>query len=181
MAESSPSWAENQKIIAITAMTMPSETRRRVSLAAVIAVAVLIFSFSAQKGEESGRLSIEVTRWLLSLLMPGFRDFPDAVKLDYLNRFGFIVRKAAHFSEYALLGFTLSVHLHYVIPKRIVPAAWGIATLYAMTDELHQMFVGGRAPAVRDVCIDSAGALTGALVGIGVILLCHKHKRDRLI
>ena len=157
-----------------------NETRRRVTLVIVIAVMVLIFCFSAQEGEDSSRLSSGVTQWLLTMLMPGYTDLPDAMKLEYLDRIGHIVRKVAHFSEYALLGVTLSAHLHYVISRRIVPAGWGIATLYAMTDELHQMFVGGRGPAVADVCIDSAGALTGALIGMAIILLWHKHKRNRL-
>ena len=157
-----------------------NETRRRVTLGVVIAVMVLIFCFSAQEGDDSAKLSAGLTQWLLSKLMPGYSDLPDDMKLAALQRFGFWVRKAAHFTEYALLGAALSAHLHYVISRRIIPAGWGIATLYAITDELHQMFVGGRGPAVRDVCIDSAGALTGALVGMGIILLWHKQKRNRL-
>ena len=157
-----------------------NESRRRVTLIAVFAVMALIYWFSAQEGEDSARLSAGVTQWLLSKLMPGYSDLSDAMKLEALNRFGFWMRKAAHFTEYTLLGVALSNHLHYVIARRIVPAAWGIATLYAMTDELHQMFVGGRGPAARDVCIDSAGALTGALIGMGILLLWHRHKRNRL-
>ena len=157
-----------------------NETRRRVTLCLVIAVMVLIFCFSAQEGEDSAKLSAGLTQWLLSKLMPGFMDMSDTEKLEFLNRFGFWVRKIAHFTEYALLGVAMTAHLHYVISRRIVPAAWGIATLYAMTDELHQMFVGGRGPSVRDVCIDSAGALTGALIGMGILLLWHRQKRNRL-
>jgi len=157
-----------------------NDTRRRVTLVIVIAVMVMIFWFSAQEGEDSARLSAGLTQWLLSKLMPGYNDLPDDMKLAALQRFGFWVRKAAHFTEYALLGAALTAHLHYVIARKIPLCAWGITTLYAMTDELHQMFVGGRGPAVRDVCIDSAGALTGALVGMGIILLWHKRKRNRL-
>ena len=39
-----------------------------------------------------------------------------------------------------------------------------LGTLYAVTDELHQGFVGGRHPAVLDVCIDSSGVIAGVLV-----------------
>lgn len=146
---------------------------------AVIAVAVMIFLFSAQEGEDSARLSKGLTAWVLNLLVPGYADFTVAQKLAYLKRVGFVVRKIAHFSEFALLAATLSVHLHYIVRRfrRIAPASWAIATLYAGTDELHQMFVGGRGPAIRDVAIDSAGALTGALVGVGAILLWRRIRK----
>ena len=158
-----------------------NRTKRWVSLIAVIAVAVMIFLFSAQEGDDSAMLSEGVTEWLLTMLVPGYADFTVAQKLAYLERVGFAVRKIAHFSEFALLAVTLSVHLHYRMRgyRRIALTAWVIATLYAGTDELHQMFVGGRGPAVRDVAIDSAGALTGAFVGVGMILLWHRVKRDK--
>ena len=56
-------------------------------------------------------------------------------------------------------------------PRRFAPPrAWLIATLYAATDELHQMFVSERGPAALAVCIDSAGALTGALAALAVMV-----------
>jgi VanZ family protein len=42
--------------------------------------------------------------------------------------------------------------------------AVGIATLYAATDELHQLFVSERSAQVLDVLIDGAGSLVGTLV-----------------
>ena len=155
--------------------------KRWISLLAVIAVAVMIFFFSAQEGEDSANLSGDVTEGVLSMVVPGFRDFTEARKAEYLDRFGIVVRKCAHFLEFALLAVTLSIHLHYVMLKSrfrlIAMAAWGFATLYAATDELHQIFVNERGPSLGDVSIDSAGALAGAFAGIGLIILWHKHKR----
>lgn len=163
-----------------------TQTKRWLSLLAVIAVAVMIFLFSAQEGEDSSRVSGDVTEWVLNTVVPEYRTLPRSQKLRYLNIAGFWVRKTAHFSEFTLLAVTLSVHLHYVMTgsryRRVALYAWLIATLYACTDEAHQMFVGGRGPAARDVLIDSAGALTGAFIGIAIILLWHKiqSKRDHL-
>lgn len=164
-----------------------NRAKRWISLLAVIAVAAMIFFFSAQEGEDSARLSAGVTEWALNALVPGYRAFSGPRKLEYLKRAGILVRKTAHFSEYALLGLALSAHLHYALEgrrlRRVALVSWGIATLYAVTDELHQMFVGGRGPAALDVCIDSAGALTGAFIGIALIALWHglKKKRNRLV
>lgn len=159
------------------------QMKRRASLFAVIAVAAMIFVFSAQEGEDSSRLSQGVTEWVLGAVVPGYGAMSLPQKLRYLKLAGFWVRKAAHFSEYALLGATLLIHLRYAMAGRRYRAmalwSWLIATLYACTDELHQMFVGGRGPAIRDVLIDSAGALAGAWVGVAAILLWHSVRRRR--
>ena len=46
-----------------------------------------------------------------------------------------------------------------------------IGVAYAASDEFHQSFIPGRGPSIRDVCIDSAGVLTGIFVMIFLILL----------
>jgi VanZ family protein len=69
-----------------------------------------------------------------------------------------ILRKAAHVTEYAVLGALL-----YRAFEREAPAlAAGIA--YAATDELHQHFVRGRHGAPVDVAIDAVGIALGMLV-----------------
>jgi VanZ family protein len=75
-----------------------------------------------------------------------------------LGSWDVVLRKIAHFCEYAILGALLLRAL-----GREVPAiAAGVA--YAATDELHQHFVVGRHAAVRDVAIDAAGVLAGVLL-----------------
>jgi VanZ family protein len=73
-----------------------------------------------------------------------------------------ILRKAAHVTEYAVLGMLLLRAL-----EREAPAlAAGIA--YAATDELHQHFVRGRHAAPVDVAIDAVGVALGMLVWLRV-------------
>jgi len=69
-----------------------------------------------------------------------------------------LLRKAAHVTEYAILGALLVRALRHELPALIV----GIA--YAATDELHQNFVRGRHAAARDVVIDAAGLAIGVFV-----------------
>ena len=69
-----------------------------------------------------------------------------------------VLRKAAHVTEYAILGLLL-----YRAIEREAPAlAAGIA--YAATDELHQHFVAGRHASPVDVGIDAVGVALGMLV-----------------
>jgi VanZ family protein len=69
-----------------------------------------------------------------------------------------ILRKGAHTLEYAILGALLLRAL-----RREAPAFF-IGVGYAITDELHQHFVGGRHASPRDVAIDSVGVFLGLLV-----------------
>ena len=155
----------------------------RFFLVASIATAIAIFCFSAQQGPDSTALSEGVTLTVARVVRPGFDALPTAQKLDYMERLGHVVRKCAHFGEFALLGFNLCCWLRLVRHDRpraaALPRAWLIATLYAGTDELHQMFVSERAPAVLDVCIDSVGALAGTLVALGVMAIYRRYSSKR--
>lgn len=150
----------------------------RFFLVASLLAAVLIFFFSAQEGPESAELSQGVTLQVAKVVCPDYPKLPKAQQRSFLQELGLVVRKCAHFSEYALLGFCLAAYLRlkrWEKPRlTALPLAWGIATLYACTDELHQMFVSERGPAVLDVLIDSGGALTGVLIALlGMLLLAR--------
>lgn len=73
------------------------------------------------------------------------------------------VRKLGHFTEYLVFGILLAHGLRGDGPQRPRHAVLAIvlAALYAVTDELHQLFVPGRTAAVGDVLIDTAGAALG--------------------
>ena len=143
------------------------------SLLLVIAVMVMIYGFSAQSGEESGEMSGRLTTWVLNLIIPDFENFTPEKQESIRSAVGFIVRKTAHFTEYALLGLALLLHIAQIQKKTAVRLpllwAWGIGTLYAATDEFHQGFVAGRGPSVRDVCIDSAGVIAGVLIMLWIL------------
>ena len=81
-----------------------------------------------------------------------------------LGTWDLVLRKAAHLTEYAVLGFLLARAV------ADVPAvALGVA--YAATDEVHQSFVRGREGTPRDVAIDAVGVLAG-------VLLCRVARRS---
>lgn len=150
------------------------------SLLLVIAVMVMIFCFSAQTGTESGAMSGKITTWVLNLVVPGFGDFSPEKQEAIRSTVGLIIRKLAHFSEYALLGFSLMLHIAQLQKKITVRLpwlwAWVIGTIYAASDEFHQGFVAGRGPSVRDVMIDSAGVIAGTLLLLWILLRRMKKK-----
>ena len=83
----------------------------------------------------------------------------------------YVVRKFAHGYEYMVLGLLLWRAFGRTVrgktraeALRVAAKAWVLATVYAASDEFHQLFVAGREGSVRDVAIDSAGAVFGLLV-----------------
>lgn len=75
----------------------------------------------------------------------------------------FIVRKAAHFLEFT--GLALLASLAFYNQFGNLKTFWAIlfTSIYAATDEIHQIFVDGRACKITDWGIDTAGAVLGAV------------------
>lgn len=148
-----------------------------VTLALVLGVMIMIFCFSAQTGAESGAMSGRITTWLIGLVVPDFENWAVQEQESLRYTVGLVIRKLAHFSEYALLGFSLMLHIAQIQKKASVRLpllwAWGIGTLYAASDEFHQGFVADRGPSVIDVMIDSSGVIAGVLI-LFCILRCRK-------
>lgn len=88
-----------------------------------------------------------------------------------------ILRKLAHGTEFFTLGILLSRLFRLVRHRKwehwVLPLLCGIGA--ACVDETIQMFVPGRGPAVRDVCIDS----TGVLLGVCLMGLICARKKER--
>lgn len=134
---------------------------------AVLVWMALIFFLSHQPSEVSSGMSsgiAEKVRVFIETAAPA-----GGIDADLLHT---IVRKNAHFFAYLILG----ILTFYALLKSRVKwgtgalAAFGIAALYAVSDEFHQLFIPGRSGEVRDVLIDSAGAAAG----IGICLLVIK-------
>ena len=82
-------------------------------------------------------------------------------KIENIELLSFIIRKLAHFTEYLILGFlTINMLNKNDISKKYLLSIL-ICIIYATSDEIHQIFVPGRACQIRDVLIDSIGFITG--------------------
>ncbi len=96
--------------------------------------------------------------------------------IGYYKFVEFFIRKGAHFGTYFLLGGLTSLGLAHYWPKlgHVAFTSWMLATLYAGTDELHQMFTSDRTPLIQDVILDSCGALLGVMFAM---LLLYRSKK----
>ena len=118
-----------------------------------ICVAVLISAFSTHYFS-----SAETARFLI----PFLRKLFPAASLHTLSRIHTVIRKLAHITEFGALSTAV---FHGVRGERYGwRFQWALITLiiavsYAGLDEWHQSFVPVREPRVRDVLIDSTGAM----------------------
>ncbi len=138
---------------------------------------VLIYIMSAQDAQTSAMTSGGITQWLARFF---YGPYTELTK-ELLQPVSILVRKTGHMAAYAVL-FLLSygtVHFYKDFPVKIKwLLAYGWAVLYAITDEIHQIF-SGRGATVVDVVIDAFGALIGTvlLFGIGTFLRTHNKWR----
>lgn len=141
----------------------------------------VIFYFSHQNGTTSSRTSNVVTRWVVNTFIPNYSNMSKTEQASVLKNTSYVIRKIGHYSEYAVLGLFLfsAVYVFTDNEKIILSVGSILGILYAISDEFHQSFIGGRAPAAKDVLIDSIGLLT-ALLLICIFLNIKRIRRKKV-
>ena len=89
------------------------------------------------------------------------------LRIEAIGIFDLIFRKIAHFTEYAVLaGLTARALRNSGVRDRKSMVFWACfaGILYAVSDEYHQYLVPGRYFAIKDILLDSAGCMAGALI-----------------
>ncbi len=129
------------------------------SWATVIACMAVIFCLSHQTADNSQSLS---------------DDFAFQLGIPFGS---FVVRKLAHFLEFAGLC-TLIVNALFSSYGRFKPVfSFLLTAVYAASDEIHQLFVEGRACRLFDWFVDCSGALCALLCIYLIIFILRKTKR----
>ena len=75
-----------------------------------------------------------------------------------------LIRKTAHFFVYFILGMLAVNSVYRFCIGKSFWISECICILYAISDEVHQLFVPGRSGQVSDVLLDSVGATAGILI-----------------
>lgn len=168
------------------------------SIVAVVAMCGFIFYMSSFPADESTELSMGVVWHIIGFIVPGYDQMSLAEQLYWQEALDHPVRKTAHFLEYAVLG-ALMLNMLWQIAKarrtssggedtktsplprirNLAIGAWALATAYAVTDEIHQMFIPGRAGMVTDVLLDSAGVLVGVAIVAFALRSISRRKQAR--
>ena len=158
---------------------MRNKTKQYLAWFAVVVWMAVIFLLSAQTNKESGNLSGGIVRWFVALLYRNFETFSLEKQESILEVWHLLIRKGAHFTEYAVLAVLVANALRLCKKLRwYLPVA--VSAVYAVTDEIHQYFVPGRACRLLDMGIDTCGAIFGMTVFALCAYLVKKQKSTTL-
>lgn len=139
-----------------------SKIYKAFSLITVVAIAVTIFALSAQNSVDSAETSGAVIGFFA-------RIFKDEIPQE-------IIRTVAHFCEYAGFGFFVC-NAFYAFKAKLMPVISILTSFgYAVTDEIHQIFVPGRAFQISDLAVDLGGIVLGTVVFVVICKITEKRK-----
>lgn len=133
----------------------------------------LIFCASTDVGssKNTSRIIGPLLRWIFGTISD-----------ETVGTIQFCIRKTGHAVGYAILAILCwravanpVAWVREAWQKRPAQIAWGIATLYAVTDEIHQSFYPSRGASAADVLLDSIGAALGLLLVRAICLRRKSH------
>ena len=139
--------------------------RKRICRALAVCWMVVIFAFSARNADLSTQDSMSIGILFGRLVVPSFAEMDAQMQVSFADLVDHPIRKLAHATEYAVLGFLLTGSYADRSKKRLL-------------DELHQLFVPGRSCELTDMLIDSSGVVAGTLAGL-FLFMYWKGRKER--
>lgn len=136
--------------------------KRVIYLILIVCWMLTIFYFSSQNADDSQSTSDVFTDKIVGILNISNESTADSVR----NIVSFIVRKSAHFIIYFVGGFVIYGFMKTfdISTKNVLYYSILFGCFYAISDEIHQYFVPGRAAEVRDVFIDTFGVFLMTII-----------------
>ena len=149
-------------------------TKKRMILCICLLIVCLAFIWgnSLTNGEDSGNLSGGIMAWINTFLRL------DAAGADMLH---WLIRKGAHFTEFACLGLLLTWLFGMMGEKKghLFCMSLLFGMMAACADETIQVFTPDRGPSPIDIWIDTCGVAAGIMILIlGYHYVCKKHTHN---
>lgn len=124
--------------------------KKQLSIILVLIWMIIIFIMSSFNAEDSANQSNFIVNIIANIL-----------NINNIELLNLIIRKLAHFTEYLILGVLVINMFTKNNAKKYYLLSILLCIIYAISDEIHQLFVPGRACQIKDILIDSIGSITG--------------------
>lgn len=141
---------------------------------------LVIFMFSNANGTNSQKTSDGLTKSVINTVSKVTKKKVSKKQENkIIQDTSFIVRKTAHFTIYLILGVLVYLTLNsYGINKRIIIYSGIFCMLYAISDEIHQLFSDGRAFMILDIFIDTIGGIIGVFIINKIVKHISKYEKS---
>ena len=140
-----------------------------------ITVMVCVFLFSCENADDSSDTSGRFVNLIISIFYGDYDELPMWEQEEIRGNISHFIRKTAHFTIFAALGFFafLTSGQKKLLCKGTA-AVLIFCGLYAVSDELHQYFVPGRACMLRDMLLDTCGSLAGIAAALAAVKILSR-------
>ena len=141
-------------------------TKRIIYTLLLIIWMIVIFMFSNETGKTSKTTSDKITRTTINVVTDVTNKKITKKEEDKIvKNTRLIVRKLAHFTLYFILGVLVYLTFRsYGISKNIIIYSIGFCLIYAISDEIHQLYTNGRSFKILDILIDTFGSVTSIFI-----------------
>ena len=142
---------------------------KQILIIPVVIWMIVVFEFSSESADISGNTSLNVTRKIAQVIIS--KDLTEEQKNENIEVLDSVIRKVAHFTLYTIGGFLglLYINIYEIDDKKKIGYSVIAGFVYSVSDEIHQIFVPGRAGMITDVIIDTMGVATGVCVCLLII------------
>lgn len=142
---------------------------KQILIIPVVMWMIVVFKFSSEPADISENTSLNVTRKIAQVIIS--KDATEEQKNEKIEVLDSIIRKVAHFTLYAIGGFfcLLYINIYEIDDKKKIGYSVITCFVYSVSDEIHQIFVPGRAGMITDVIIDTMGVVTGVCICLLII------------
>ena len=142
---------------------------KQILIIPVVIWMIVVFEFSSESADISGNTSLNVTRKIAQVIIS--KDLTEEQKNENIEVLDSVIRKVAHFTLYTIGGFLglLYINIYEIDDKKKIGYSVIAGFVYSVSDEIHQIFVPGRAGMITGVIIDTMGVATGVCVCLLII------------
>ena len=171
---------------------------RALSLLCLLAICLIAFVFSNESSQKSNDQSSSAAQSLAQAAIENYHDLSERHKALLTDQLNTSLRKGAHAAEFALMGICAALFALTFLPaepkegmqasgkkrkalqsQALIWLAALFCLLYAVSDEVHQFFVPGRACLLSDIVLDSLSALSGILFIWGLFVALERRKNEK--
>ncbi len=142
------------------------------------ALMAAIFWFSSQEADDSSETSGDFIEAFLTAFYRDFKQMDQADRDEIVKSMQYVVRTAAHLSEFIVLGALMcaAAHATWRSGRKTAWIVFSVCVLYAVSDEVHQLFVKGRTFQWTDIAVDFVGSLAGVILSHAAVLRLSRRR-----